>query len=337
MTQKARGAKAARRGENGAGAAAERDLDLRLFRQMVLIRKFEEAVQSLFLRNEIYGTTHLYSGQEAGAVGVVSQLRQGDRVAATYRGHGAALALGTSPQALMDELCGRATGVCAGRAGSMNVVDLEHGLLGCFGIVGASCAAALGAALAFRHRDMPNVAVAFHGDGATNQAYFFECLNFAKVERLPLLFFCENNLYMEYTRTSRVTAGDIAERPKPFGIPAESIDGNDLWAVREAVGRAIERIRSGGGPAFVESRTYRLVGHSRSDPARYRPPGELEEWEGREPLVVARRELAARHGVEATEIEALEAAVQAEVDAVVESAVAAPWPDAGEPVPEFAP
>lgn len=314
----------------------DRHLDLRLFRQMVLIRRFEEAVQSLFLRGEIYGTTHLYSGQEAGAVGVVSNLREGDRVAATYRGHGAALALGTPPQALMDEFCGRASGICGGRAGSMNVVDLEHGLIGCFGIVGATCAAALGAALAFRHRRLPNVAVAFLGDGATNQAYFFECLNFAKVEQLPLLFFCENNLYMEYTRTERVTAGNIADRPKPFGIPSRTIDGNDLWGVREAVGQALEQVRAGAGPAFVESMTYRLVGHSRSDPAKYRPSGELEEWQQREPLVFARRELADRHALEQAAIEAIEAEVQSEIDAVAERAVAAPWPDVG-PVEEFAP
>jgi acetoin:2,6-dichlorophenolindophenol oxidoreductase subunit alpha len=327
------------RNRNGPGADAGADAatDVALYRKMVEIRRFEDAVQALFLKGEIYGTTHLYSGQEASAVGVVSKLQAGDRVAATYRGHGAALALGTPAQALMDEMCGRRSGVCGGRSGSMNVIDLEHGLIGCFGIVGASIAAALGAALAFRHRGMPNVAVAFFGDGATNQAYFHECLNFAQVERLPMVFVCENNLYMEYTPTHTVTAGAIIDRPRAFGIPSESVDGNDVWTMREAAGRALERARSGQGPAFVESLTYRLVGHSRSDPATYRKPGELEEWRTREPLVVARRALAERHGMSDEQLDAIDDEVQREIDAVCERALAAPWPAPSAPVREFAP
>jgi TPP-dependent pyruvate/acetoin dehydrogenase alpha subunit len=309
--------------------------DLGLYRRMVLIRRFEEAVQSLFLKGEIHGTTHLCSGQEASVVGVVSTLREGDRVAATYRGHGAVLALGTPPEAFMAELCGRATGVCGGRAGSMNVVDLEHGLIGCFGIVGASMAAAIGAGLAFKQRGLPHVAVAFFGDGATNQAYFHECLNFAQVEKLPVVFVCENNLYMEFTPIETVTAGRIADRPRVFGIPSESVDGNDVWTVREAAGRAIEHARSGEGPAFVENLTYRLVGHSRSDPGRYRKPGELEEWREREPLVIARRELAERHGLDEAAIDAVDADVAREMEAVVEHALAAPWPSPDAPASEF--
>ena len=339
MAERRAAVQEAARRRNGAAPAPDADAatDVGLYRRMVEIRRFEDAVQALFLKSEIYGTTHLYSGQEASAVGVVSMLREGDRVAATYRGHGAALALSTPAQALMDELCGRATGICGGRAGSMNVVDLEHGLIGCFGIVGASMAAALGAALAFKHRGMPNVAVAFFGDGATNQAYFHECLNFAQVERLPMVFVCENNLYMEYTPTHTVTAGAIVDRPRVFGIPAESVDGNDVWAVREAAGRALEHARCGEGPAFVESLTYRLVGHSRSDPAKYRKPGELDEWKTREPLVVARRALAERHGMSEQQIAAVDDEVQAEIDLVCERALTAPWPDPSAPVREFAP
>ena len=178
---------------------------------MHLIRAFEDRVQSLFLKGHVHGTTHLCSGQEATEVGVTSMLRAGDRVGGTYRGHGHALALGLEPQKLMDELLGRATGVCGGRAGSMNVIDVEHGLLGCYGIVGGSIAAATGAALALR--DTGNVAVAFFGDGAINQAYFYECLNFAKVFSLPALYVCENNVYGEYTRSSDVTAG-TPHRPR---------------------------------------------------------------------------------------------------------------------------
>src|SRR5581483_3684447 len=220
-------------------------------------------------QGHVHGTTHLCSGQEAVEVGVASCLRDGDRVGGTYRGHGHALALGLEPQKLLDELLGRATGICGGRAGSMNVVDLEHGLIGCFGIVGGSIAAATGAALAFRGTG--KAAVAFFGDGAVNQAYFYECLNFAKVFALPALYVCENNVYGEYTRSSDVTGGTALARAEAMEIPAKVVDGNDLWAVRDAAGAALEQARSGGGPFFLEALTYRFVGHSRSDPGRYRP------------------------------------------------------------------
>ena len=192
-----------------APADADQATVLALYRRMHLIRGFEDRVQSLFLKGHVHGTTHLCSGQEATEVGVASMLRDGDRVGGTYRGHGHALALGLEPQKLMDELLGRATGVCGGRAGSMNVIDPEHGLLGCYGIVGGSIAAATGAALALRGTG--NVAVAFFGDGAVNQAYFYECLNFAKVFSLPALYVCENNVYGEYTRSEDVTAGTAME------------------------------------------------------------------------------------------------------------------------------
>jgi TPP-dependent pyruvate/acetoin dehydrogenase alpha subunit len=317
--------------------ASESDLerDLALYRRMLLIRRFEEEVQALFLKGEIYGTTHLYNGQEASAVGVVSMLAEGDRVAATYRGHGAALALGTEPQALMDELCGRSTGICGGRAGSMNVADLSHGLVGSFGIVGGSIAAATGVGLAFKQRGLDNVAVAFFGDGAMNQGYSHECLNFAKVHELPMVFVCENNLYMEFTPIEEVTAGAILARPQAMEVPARAVDGNDVWAVREAAGEAIEHARSGGGPYFLEVLTYRLVGHSRSDPGAYRKPGELEEWQAREPLVVAQQRIGERHGLGGDDFERIDGEVRAELDAIVERALAAPWPDPDDSVTEF--
>src|ERR671937_1269688 len=221
---------------------------LDLYRRMVLIRQFEDTVNALFLEGQVHGTTHLYSGQEAVAVGVTSVLTSADRVAGTYRGHGHALALGLDPQKLLDELLGRSTGICAGRAGSMNVVDLEHGLIGCFGIVGGSIAAATGAGLALKGTG--KVGVAFFGDGAVNQAYFYECLNFAKVFALPVLYVNENNVYGEYTRSSDVTAGTPTARAEAMEIPAQQIDGNDVWTVREAVGSALEAVRAGDGPAF---------------------------------------------------------------------------------------
>jgi acetoin:2,6-dichlorophenolindophenol oxidoreductase subunit alpha len=306
---------------------------LAFFERMQLIRRFEDRVHSLFLRGEVHGTTHLYSGEEAGAVGVCAALGPDDRVAGTYRGHGHALALGVSPQALMDELLGRATGVCAGRSGSMNVIDLEHRLIGCFGIVGGSIGAATGAALALQRTG--GVAVAFFGDGTANQGYFHECLNFAQVRRLPVVFVCENNLYGEFTPWEAVTAGRIAARPAALGMAAETIDGNDVWAVNEAAERAVARARSGAGPSFVESMTYRLVGHSKSDPGAYRKPGELDAWRERDPLVRARDTLVERLGVEPERLDGIVARVDAELDAVVERGLAAPLPDPAAPVREF--
>jgi TPP-dependent pyruvate/acetoin dehydrogenase alpha subunit len=234
----------------------------------------------------------------------------------------------------MDELLGRATGVCGGRAGSMNVIDLEHGLIGCFGIVGGSIAAATGAALAFRGSG--KAAVAFFGDGAINQAYFYECLNFAKVFSLPALYVCENNVYGEYTRSEDVTAGTAKARAEAMEIAARVVDGNDVWAVREAASEALERVRSGDGPAFLEALTYRFVGHSRSDPGKYRPEGELDRWRERDPLVVARARLIA-DGIAEEALDELEADVARELDAVEEAALAAPFPDPDRPAREFAP
>src|SRR5919205_1835201 len=232
---------------------------------MRLIRAFEQEMHRLFLKGEVHGTTHLSAGQEAVPVGVCSALRPDDYVAGTYRGHGHALAKGTDPEALAAEMLGRATGVCGGRAGSMNVIDLAHGLVGCFGIVGGSIAAATGAALSAKRQG--RVAVAMFGDGAVNQAYFHECLNFAAVHALPAVFVCENNLYGEFTPMAAVTAGvDIAGRAAASGMPAVVVDGNDLWAVREAAVEAVQRARSGGGPTLLGCRTYRHHGHSKADP-----------------------------------------------------------------------
>jgi TPP-dependent pyruvate/acetoin dehydrogenase alpha subunit len=293
---------------------------------MLLIRRFEDRVQSLFLRGEVYGTTHLYSGQEAVAVGFASALQPGDRVACTYRGHGHSLALGTDPEALLAELLGRVTGVNGGRAGSMNVVDPEHGLIGCYGIVGGSIAAATGAALALRGSG--SVAVAYFGDGATNQAYFFECLNFAKVLELPVVFVCENNGYGEYTPADAVTAGPITGRAAVMELRTTQVDGMDVWAVRDAALDVVARVRAGQGPEFVEARTYRFVGHSRSDPGKYRPPGELDRWRERDPLLVAAARLRDELGVGEDELQAVSDSVDEELDRIEASALAAPFPDA---------
>jgi len=295
-----------------------------IYRRMRLIRGFEDLVQSLFLQGEVYGTTHLYSGQEAVATGVASLLEERDRVAATYRGHGHALAVGVDPQALLDEMLGRATGVNGGRAGSMNVTSPADRLIGSFGIVGGSIAAATGAALALK-RTTGGIAVAYFGDGAMNQGYVFECINFAQVLRLPLLLICENNRYGEYTPFESVTAGEIRGRPESMGVPAETVDGMSVWTVRDAAARAIEHVRAGSGPAFVEALTYRYVGHSRSDPGAYRPEGELEEWKARDPIVLLLAQLA-EDGAGAAELDAIEQAVTEELEEMRERGLAAPFP-----------
>jgi TPP-dependent pyruvate/acetoin dehydrogenase alpha subunit len=207
----------------------------------------------------------------------------------------------------------------------MNVVDLAHGLVGCFGIVGGSIAAATGAGLSAKHQG--RVSVAFFGDGATNQAYFHECLNFAQVLELPVVYVCENNFYGEFTPMESVTAGgQIAARAGAYKIPFAVIDGNDLWAVREAASEAVESARSGRGPTLLECQTYRHYGHSKSDPAPYRPDEELERWQARDPLTITRERLLTE-GVAEDEISAAERAAREEIERASDAALAAPYPD----------
>ena len=295
-----------------------------IYRRMLLIRGVEDLIQSLFLAGEVYGTTHLYSGQEAVATGVASVLEERDRVAATYRGHGHALALGVDPQRLLDEMLGRATGVNGGRAGSMNINSPADRLIGSFGIVGGSIAAATGAALALQ-RTTGGVAVASFGDGAMNQGYVFECLNFAQVFKLPLVLLCENNGYGEYTPFRSVTAGEILARVEAMDVAAETIDGMSVWKVREAAQRGVAHARGGDGPVFIEAITYRFVGHSRSDPGAYRPAGELDRWRERDPIVVLRAQLEAE-GVEPDELDEIERDVTVQLERMRESGLAAPFP-----------
>lgn len=310
----------------------ERELFLGLYRSMVLIRGFEDLIQSLFLRGEIYGTTHLYSGQEAVAVGIASMLEDRDRLAATYRGHGHALALGVDPQALLDEMLGRSTGVNGGRAGSMNINSPKDRLIGSFGIVGGTIAAATGVALALRR--VGGVAVCQFGDGAINQGYFHECLNFCAVKSLPVVFLCENNGYGEYTPYQDVTAGTIRGRAEAMDVPAESVDGMSVLEMRLAAGRAVAHARSGRGPYFLEAVTYRYVGHSRSDPGAYRPAGELEAWKARDPIPRLRGELEDA-GVSATSLDDVHRDVEALLADIERKGLEAPFPEPGR-VREFA-
>lgn len=293
--------------------------------EMVAIRLFEEEVQRFFLKGLVPGTTHLCSGQEAVPVGMYRAIRPDDMVAGTYRGHGHLLARGCDEFGLAAELLGREAGVCGGRAGSLNVADMSHNYIGSFAIIGGSIGAGTGLAFALKGTD--RIAVAVFGDGAANQAYFFECLNFAKVYELPLLFCCENNLYMEYTPTDQITAGPgIAARAESFGVSAEEVDGMDVRAVAEATAAAAERARRGEGPQLLEHMTYRFVGHSRTDPAKYRRPGELEKWQERDPLKLAREALVSEFSLTAEEIEKQEAQVAGRISEVFQRAEASPDP-----------
>jgi TPP-dependent pyruvate/acetoin dehydrogenase alpha subunit len=308
--------------------AGESERYLELYRSMVLIRGFEDLIQSLFLRGEIYGTTHLYSGQEAVAVGMASVLEERDRVAATYRGHGHALALGVDPQGLLDEMLGRSTGVNGGRAGSMNINAPSERLVGSFGIVGGTIAAATGVGLALKR--VGGVAVCQFGDGAINQGYFYECLNFCAVLRLPVVFLCENNGYGEYTPFADVTAGEIRARAEVMEVPAETVDGMSVVAVRAAARRAVEHARTGNGPYFLEALTYRYVGHSRSDPGAYRPPGELDAWRARDPIPRLRGDLV-EAGVEPSAVDAIDAEVASLLAELERLGLAAPFPEPAAP------
>ena len=294
-----------------------------LFSEMVRIRVFEDITHRLFMQNEIDGSIHLYQGQEAISVGVSSVLQAGDTVSATYRGHGACLARGTDPEHLFAELLGRESGVCGGRAGSMNVIDLEHGILGCFAIVGGSIAAATGAALAAQLLDTHSVSVAFFGDGAVNQAYFHECLNFAAVRSLAAVYVCENNQYGEFTPMAAVTAGgSIVARAAAYAMPGHVVDGNDILAVAQAASDAVEHARSRRGPVLLECLTYRHKGHSRhDDPRRYRPAGEFESWLERDPITQFRQR------IDAARATLLAERAEREIAAALERARQAPLPE----------
>ena len=298
---------------------------LALYERMAVIRGTEKAAHDLFLAGLVKGTTHLAAGHEAVAVGASAALRPDDYVFATYRGHHHAMARGATPEECLAELMSKATGVCKAKGGSMHLTKASAGMLGSYAIVGAHLPIAAGAAWSAVLRGTGQVAVAFFGDGATNIGAFHEALNLASVWSLPVLFVCENNLYMEYTPIGSVTAADhpAADRAASYRLPGEVIDGNDVVVVAEAVGRAADRARSGGGPTVLEAQTYRHFGHSRTDPAAYRPPGELEEWLDRDPLDVAKRRLAELEVPDAEIAAVTEKAARAVADAVSAAKAAA--------------
>ncbi len=304
---------------------------LALYEEMALIRRTEKAAHDLFLAGLVKGTTHLAAGHEAVAVGASAALEPDDYVFATYRGHHHAIARGASPEACLAELMSRATGICKAKGGSMHLTKADAGMLGSYAIVGAHLPMAAGAAWSAVLRGSGQVAVAFFGDGATNIGAFHEALNLAAVWKLPTIFICENNLYMEYTPIDAVTSvgNPAADRAGGYGIPGEVIDGNDVVVGRDAVARAGARARAGGGPSLLEARTYRHYGHSRTDPGTYRPEDEVREWLARDPLVVARHRATAL-GVSDSELAAADDRAERAVAAAVEAAKAAPAADPAE-------
>ncbi len=297
---------------------------VRLYTLMSRVRRFEKRAYDLFLQNLVKGTSHLSLGQEAIAAGFGLAMRPDDWTFATYRGHAHTLVRGTGMDATMAELLGRANGLLAGKGGSMHLTSVEHGVMGSYAIVGAHLTIANGAAWSAKLRGTDQVAVCFFGDGTTNIGAFHEALNLAAVWRLPIVFVCENNLWMEYTPIGEVTAvpWPAADRAGAYGLEPLVVDGNDVTEMYDVARTSLAAARAGAGPALIEAVTYRQGGHSRADPAKYRAPGEVEPWLARDPVTTYRAHLVAS-GVD---VGAIDDEVQREVDAATEAAIAGPPP-----------
>jgi 2-oxoisovalerate dehydrogenase E1 component len=311
---------------------------LNYLRQMLEIRRFEETVADLLGKDIIKGASHLYAGEEAVAVGAISTLREDDLITSTHRGHGHCHARGDSlaktpeeKQAhlnqMVAELCGRETGYCKGRVGSMHIADVKHGNLGATGIVGGNIPVATGAALAAKMQGQGRVVLCFFGDGASNTGNFHESLNMASVWSLPVVFIVENNLYgmsVPFNKACRLV--DVAVRACSYDMPGEVVDGMDVFAVRAAVSKAVDRARAGGGPSLIECKTYRWFGHARTDPCVYRTREEEKEWKTRDPILVLESMLKGGGVASEQEIAEVEQRAEAALKAATEFALASPWP-----------
>jgi pyruvate dehydrogenase E1 component alpha subunit len=292
---------------------------LAMYRTMLTIRRFEERCNYLFMQGRIPSTLHLYIGQEAVATGVCAHLRPDDYLFSTHRPHGHAIAKGVAPRAIMAELFAKRTGCCQGKGGSMHVGDIGVGMVPAIAIVGANVPIAAGAALAAKRLGTDRVAVAFFGDGATNEGAFHEGMNMAALWDLPVIYVCENNLYAASTPLATAFKIEaIVDRAAAYGMPGVVVDGNDVAAVYDTAGQAIARARRGEGPTFIECRTYRLCGHSRSDPRTYRSKEEEAAWQAKDPIP----NLAARLVADGLASDESLAAVEQEVTALIDEAVA---------------
>jgi acetoin:2,6-dichlorophenolindophenol oxidoreductase subunit alpha len=318
----------AKRGTAERSEVADLETRLSIYRMMQEGRLFEKRAHDLFLEGLVKGTSHLGIGQEAVAAGFAAAMRPNDLVFCTYRGHVHTLLRGAPMAALMAELLGRATGICGGKGGSMHLTDVSHGAMGSYAIVGAHMPIAAGAAWAAARRGTDQVAICFFGDGTTNIGAFHESLNLAAVWKLPVVFVCENNLYMEYTAIGDVTAVEhpAADRASAYGLDAILIDGNDADEVHATAVRAIDRARTGEGPSLVEAVTYRHGGHSRADPGKYRPEEEVADWLSRDPIQTYRDRLLSE-GVDEERLHTIDRDVERAVDEATEEARNAPFPE----------
>ena len=312
-----------------AAPAIDEQLRLRMFRLQTEIRDAEQRAYDLFLQNLVKGTSHLSLGQEAIAAACAAAMNPGDLSFCTYRGHAHTLARGTPVEKVLGELMGRDNGLLHAKGGSMHLMSVEHGVMGSYAIIGAHLPIACGAAWRAQYRGDKDISVCFFGDGTTNIGAFHEALNFAVVWKLPVVFICENNLYMEYTPIGEVTAvpHPAADRASAYGLPSIICDGQDADDVYRTVKPCFDKARAGGGPSLIECMTYRYSGHSRADPAKYRPEGELDYWRGRDPIKIYRQRLLDT-GVNAEVIAQIERESKAKVDEATEKCKAAPPPSA---------
>ena len=300
---------------------------LAMYRTQVEIREAEQRAFDLFLQNLVKGTSHLSLGQEAVAAGFAAAMRPGDLSFCTYRGHAHTLARGVPVVKVLGELMQRDIGLMRGKGGSMHLTSVEHGVMGSYAIIGAHLPIACGAAWRAQYKGQKDVSVCFFGDGTTNIGAFHEALNFAAVWKLPVVFVCENNLYMEYTPIGDVTAvpHPAADRAASYGLPRIIVDGNDADVVYRTALAAYDKARAGGGPSLIECLTYRHSGHSRADPAKYRPEGELDKWKERDPIKIYRERLK-QFGIDEEVILGIETDVKRRVDEATEQCKAAPPP-----------
>jgi len=306
---------------------------LHVYEQMVKIREFEEKANELYLKALMPGLTHLYAGQEAVAVGVCEALRPADYITSTHRGHGHCLAKGASLDRMFAELLGKEAGYCRGKGGSMHIADPASGNLGANAIVGGSAGIATGAAFSAKMRGTDQVAVCFFGEGALGQGIVYEVMNMASLWKLPVIYVCENNQYNEYTHFREATAGEITARAEAFGILAETIDGQDVRLVYETAQRLVERARRGEGPAFLECLTYRYYGHHVGDISRayYRSKEEEQEWRTRrDPLKILGEKMVEQKLTDQAVLDGIHQDVLSEIEAAVQFAIDAPFPDPAE-------
>jgi TPP-dependent pyruvate/acetoin dehydrogenase alpha subunit len=312
-----------------AGYEAEADKCLRMYRRMMMIRLFEEHVNDLYTRALMPGLAHLYIGEEAIAVGICEALTNDDYITSTHRGHGHCVAKGAAPDRMFAELLGKEAGYCKGKGGSMHIADPATGNLGANAIVGGSAGIATGAAFAAKRLGNGRVCVCFFGEGALGQGVLYEVMNMAALWKLPVIYVCENNMYNEYTHFSETTAGDILTRATGFGLPAESVDGQDVRAVNATASRLIEGARKGAGPAFLMANTYRFTGHHVGDMSReyYRAKAEEQKWKAeRDPIKLFSDWLIGQNMADRAGLDKIQSEVKAEMDQAVQFALAAPYP-----------